>query len=90
MHKEGKCKGNFIAKVLVIIGALNWGLVGILNWNLVEALLGSISWLERLVYILVGLAGLVIIFGCCCKKCREEKCGSGKGSCCGGSGEKKD
>ncbi len=54
---------DIIALVLVIVGAVNWGLVGIGsfvsgNWNLVNLLLSSIGWLENTVYILVGLAGL--------------------------------
>jgi uncharacterized membrane protein YuzA (DUF378 family) len=51
-----------ISIILVIIGALNWGLLGIANFNLVEQLasvLGSISSIvERIIYILVGVAGL--------------------------------
>lgn len=62
--------------VLVLIGGLNWGLVGAFEWNLVNALFGSVSWLERLIYILVGLAALMGLLkmgkGCCgsgsCKK----------------------
>ncbi|MCD8123537.1 MAG: DUF378 domain-containing protein [Lachnospiraceae bacterium] len=41
-----------------IIGALNWGLVGIFRFDLVAYLFGSMSWFTRLVYILVGVAGL--------------------------------
>jgi uncharacterized protein len=52
---------NLISRVLVVIGALNWGLVAIsANWNLVELL--QVSWLIRLVYALVGLAALYTIF----------------------------
>lgn len=47
-----------IALVLVIIGAINWGLVGIFNFNLVEMIFGSISILTRIIYILVGISGL--------------------------------
>ncbi len=50
------------AKILVIIGALNWGLVGFFNYNLVSAIFGSMMWLERFIYMLVGLSGLVIAF----------------------------
>lgn len=39
---------------LVIIGALNWGLVGLFNFNLVTTLLGNLPGVEKLVYILVG------------------------------------
>jgi len=49
------------AKLLTIIGALNWGLVGLLNFNLVAAIFGKKSILSRLVYILVGLAGVYIV-----------------------------
>ena len=42
---------------VLVVGALNWGLVGLLSINLVETLLGSGSALTRIVYIVVGLAG---------------------------------
>lgn len=51
-----------IVVTLIIIGALNWGLVGLFDFNLVAALFGLDSWLSNLIYILVGLAGLVAIF----------------------------
>lgn len=50
-----------IALTIAIIGAVNWGLVGIFDFNLVAFLFGSMSWLSRLVYILVGLCGLYLI-----------------------------
>ncbi len=40
-----------IAFILVIIGGLNWGLVGAFDYNLVHGIFGSMSWLERLIYI---------------------------------------
>lgn len=43
---------------VLVIGALNWGLVGLLNLNLVESLLGAGSILTKGVYVVVGLAGL--------------------------------
>jgi uncharacterized membrane protein YuzA (DUF378 family) len=57
---------NQIAKWLVIIGALNWGLVGIgyfanTNLNLVNRLLGSIPTLEAIVYILVGVSAVLML-----------------------------
>ena len=53
-----------LAFVLVIVGALNWGLVGInSDWNLVKNLLGKWEMVERVVYILVGLSALVLAFG---------------------------
>lgn len=50
-----------IASILVIVGALNWGLVGLLNLNLVNMVLGSIAGLEKIVYILVGLSGVLAL-----------------------------
>lgn len=47
-----------IALVLVIIGAINWGLVGIFNFNLVDAIFGVMSVISRIIYILVGISGL--------------------------------
>ena len=46
---------------LTIIGALNWGLIGTLDFNLVSAIFGSGTLLERTIYILVGLAGIINI-----------------------------
>ncbi|PKM90253.1 MAG: DUF378 domain-containing protein [Firmicutes bacterium HGW-Firmicutes-12] len=51
-----------LALVLVIIGALNWGLIGLLNFDLVAAIFGGqTAILSRIVYSLVGLAGLYSI-----------------------------
>lgn len=47
-----------IALILIIIGAINWGLVGIFNFNLVETIFGGISVITRIIYILVGISGL--------------------------------
>ncbi|MEG0367595.1 MAG: DUF378 domain-containing protein [Coprobacillus sp.] len=49
-----------IALVLTIIGALNWGLIGLFNYNLVEGLFGT-SMLSAIIYMLVGVAGIVNI-----------------------------
>lgn len=58
---------DWIALTLVIIGALNWGLIGIgmffdANWNLVDILLGWAPTVEALVYLLVGLSGLYVLY----------------------------
>lgn len=50
-----------ILLVLTIIGAINWGLIGLLNFNLVAFIFGESSVLSRIVYTLVGIAGLVNI-----------------------------
>ena len=52
---------------LVIIGALNWGLVGIGafvggNWNVVNLIFGFAPVLEWIIYVLVGLSALVLLF----------------------------
>ncbi len=53
---------HITALVLVIIGALNWGLVGLFQFDLVAAIFGGVnSPLSRIIYVLVGLAGLVLL-----------------------------
>lgn len=48
-----------LALILSIIGCLNWGLIGIFRFDLVAWLFGGQSaWLSRIIYTLVGLAGL--------------------------------
>lgn len=49
---------NVIVLVLIIIGAINWGLIGAFNFNLVAFLFGVNTVLSRIVYGLVGIAGL--------------------------------
>lgn len=48
-----------IALTLVIIGAINWGMVGIFNVNLVSLLFGVETFLTNFIYALVGISGLV-------------------------------
>jgi uncharacterized membrane protein YuzA (DUF378 family) len=50
---------NIIAWILVIIGAINWGLIGFFQWDLVAAIFGGQSAIvSRIISALVGLAGL--------------------------------
>lgn len=49
---------DVVAAVLVVVGALNWGLVGLFQFDLVATLFGEASALSRIVYSLVGLAGV--------------------------------
>jgi len=83
------CQKNALSTVvfvLVIVGALNWGLVGLgwlfggADWNVVHMLLGSWMKVEAVVYVLVGLAGVYKL--AMCSKC----CTSG--SCCGSDASK--
>lgn len=49
---------NYLVLTLVVVGSLNWLLVGLFEFNLVEAIFGGFSIVSRIVYILVGLAGI--------------------------------
>ena len=52
---------HWTALLLVIVGAVNWGLVGLFQLDLVAALFGGQSApLSRVVYALVGVAGVVV------------------------------
>ena len=52
---------HWTALVLVIVGAINWGLVGLFQFDLVAALFGGQGAdLSRVVYSLVGLSGLIV------------------------------
>ena len=53
---------TYIAGILVLIGALNWGLVGLFDFNLVSLIFGDMSLFSRLIYGLVGLSAVWIIF----------------------------
>ena len=51
-----------LALILMIIGAINWGLIGLLRLDLVAAIFGGQNaLLSRIIYTLVGLAGLYSI-----------------------------
>ena len=50
-----------IALTIAVIGAVNWGLVGFFDFNLVSFLFGSMTWVSRIVYALVGIAGLYLL-----------------------------
>lgn len=55
-----------VAHVLVVVGALNWGLVALggfagSDWNVVHMILGSWPQVEWLVYLLVGLSGVLML-----------------------------
>ena len=50
---------DILALILMIVGALNWGLVGLFQFDLVAAIFGgAASVVSRIVYAVVGLAGL--------------------------------
>ncbi len=47
-----------IALVLIIIGAINWGLIGIFSFDLVAAIFGDMTVISRIIYGLVGVSGI--------------------------------
>lgn len=73
------CGIHKIAWVLVIVGAVNWGLVGLgwlvsgANWNVVNLLLGQWATVEGIVYLLVGVSGVLMLFCSSCKACKMAK-----------------
>lgn len=78
--KENEMKKliNVLAYILVVVGALNWGLWGFFQFDLVAWLFGgNTTMLSRLIYGIIGLAGLWSLgcFGRCCKAmcCRDDK-----------------
>lgn len=78
MNSNCKCEVCMmakIAKVLLVVGGLNWGLVGVgmlmnSNWNLVNMIFGSMPTVEAIVYVLVGVSAVVKMVGCRCAKCK--------------------
>ncbi len=84
MNKNcGGCMGKMcasakIVKIFLIVGGLNWGLVGLggflgMNLNIVNLVLGGWPMVESIVYLLVGVAAVMKIFGGCkCKTCMPE------------------
>ena len=78
------CSTSMVVKVLLIIGGLNWGLMGLgmlmgndaNAWNVVHMIFNSVPTLEGIIYLLVGVAAVMKIFGCKCKKCMSCKDGS--------------
>ena len=50
-----------IAQIISIVGCLNWGLIGLFRFDLVAFIFGDMSWLSRIVYVIVGLCGLYLL-----------------------------
>lgn len=75
---QGKgCTVSTVGFWLVLVGAINWGLVGLGgffggDWNVVHMIFGSFAWLESAVYAVVGLSGVMLAFGCKCDKCKGD------------------
>ena len=60
MGKLGFFDGS--AMMLVLVGAINWGLVGLFDFNLVTFLFGDMTTLARIVYITVGLSAFYMFY----------------------------
>ena len=52
---------DYIALILVIIGAVNWGLIGFFRFDLIHVIFGNMTLLSRLIYAVVGICGLYSI-----------------------------
>ena len=52
---------DWVSLILVVIGALNWGLIGLFEFDLVAAIFGPLSALSRVVYVLVAVAGVYLL-----------------------------
>lgn len=52
---------DYTALTIVIIGAINWGLIGFFNFNLVAFLFGGFGWISRIIYAVVGICGLYLV-----------------------------
>ncbi|MDA1038654.1 MAG: DUF378 domain-containing protein [bacterium] len=73
MNCAKSCGVHKLVMGLVFVGALSWGLIGLFDWNLVNAIFGGAPVVERIVYILVGLAGLMMLSCGNCKMCKSGK-----------------
>ena len=77
-----KCM-RFLALILMVVGALNWGLIGFFGYDLISNLFGGMDMTgARVVFAIVGLAGLYgvgMLCRCCGCKCGPS-CGCGSNS----------
>jgi hypothetical protein len=53
---------DWIALILVVIGALNWASIGIFDYDFVASVFGTMTSVTRTIYVLVGLSGLYLAF----------------------------
>ena len=52
---------DYTLLTIVIIGAVNWGLIGFFRFDLVAFLFGNMTWLSRIIYALVGIGGMYLL-----------------------------
>ncbi len=71
---------RYIAYALVLIGALNWGLIGMFGFDLIAAIFGDMTIMSRIIYSLVGVSAVITAFTVhhCDTERRTEACEYGK------------
>ena len=52
---------DYTALTLVIVGAVNWGLIGIFKLDLVNLIFGNMTWMSRVIYTLISISGLYLL-----------------------------
>ena len=50
-----------IAYYLVVLGAILWGVVGVFNYDLISSIFGNASFMSRLIFSIVGVAGVTLL-----------------------------
>ncbi len=75
--KEGKCVICKLVTILVAIGAINWGTLAFFQLDLVTKIFGGMTTASKIVYGVIGVAGvikLLSIFAPICPCCKEGSC----------------
>lgn len=49
---------DVVCLILIIIGAVNWGLIGFFNLDLISIIFGNMSMITRIIFAVVGIAGI--------------------------------
>lgn len=55
---------KYTVMILILVGALNWGLVGLFGFDLVRFLFGDMTIISRIIYIIIGLCAIIGTFMC--------------------------
>lgn len=63
---------DYIVMAIVIVGAINWGLVGLFRFDLIAFIFGTMSWISRIIYVLVGISGIYMISMFARMKCDDK------------------
>ena len=74
--KEGNCVICKIVTLIVSIGAINWGLTAFFQLDLVAKVLGPMTVASRVVYGVIGVAGIMKLISLfvCCPCCKTDSC----------------